>query len=323
MKHIDLFSGIGGFAYAIDQIFYEEKNEHIFVENDKFCQAILKKHWPEAEVRGDIREFTANTGGKKQRGVSDKARKNISAPRECDIVTGGFPCQPFSHAGVRKGASEDDRYLWPEMFRIISEARPEWVIAENVDGLLSIQSGLVFEQVCSDMEKEGYEVRTFNIPACAVGAPHQRKRVWIVGHLTDAESREPGKQAKQERRENISRGNKNASDTESERDRGSAGKERGIQKRKLGAGKQKRSEVRNKSEGRFRGHWDRSWKEIAFTTCHDGVDDGLPRELDGAVISPARHRKERLKACGNAIVPQVAMKILEGIKIIRNEDRFK
>jgi DNA (cytosine-5)-methyltransferase 1 len=315
ITHLDLFSGIGGFAYAIDQV-YGKETKHIFVESDKFCQAVLKKHWPEAEYHGDIRTFTYATGNRRNSGATleqgrqDKNDKVWQAEkdkqdrerRECqfgkvDILTGGFPCQPFSQAGVRKGTS-DDRYLWPEMFRVIREAKPRWVIAENVRGLLTIQDGLVFEQVCLDLEGIGYEVRAFVIPAVAVGAPHRRDRVWIVANRTS------GRKWKGESKGNISRksekqiGNedRNASDSESGKSREQTEQERG---KDIGGG-----------------DWERDWKEVAFATCYDGVDDGLRRQMDGITISPARHRKERLKACGNAIVPQVAIKIIQAIKEI-------
>ena len=195
MKHIDLFSGIGGFAYALDQVFYEEKNEHIFSDNDPFCQAVLRKHWPEAEIYGDIRELTADTEGGRGRGSKSTGNKNgqskiqtRNSNRNVDILTGGFPCQPFSQAGRRKG-TEDDRYLWPEMFRVIQDFKPEWVIAENVRGLVTWNEGLVLQQVCTDLESEGYEVQPLIIPAVAVNAPHRRDRVWIIAHYKSVGSR--------------------------------------------------------------------------------------------------------------------------------------
>lgn len=159
MIHLDLFSGIGGFAYAADQVF---KNvEHTFCENNKFCQQILKKHWPESKIYEDIKKF--------------------NQPLRPILLTGGFPCQPFSAAGVRRGIS-DDRYLWPEMLRVVRLTKPEWVIAENVRGILTWQKGVVFEQVCADLEDSGYEVQAFIIPACGVNAPHRRDRVWFVAN---------------------------------------------------------------------------------------------------------------------------------------------
>ena len=165
MKLLDLFSGIGGFSYGLEKIGFKTI---AFCEMDKYCKLVLQKHWKGVKIYNDVKEIT------KERLEAD----GVEAP---DIITGGFPCQPFSVAGKQKGTS-DDRYLWPEMFRIIKELKPRWVIGENVKGLINLQDGLVFETVCTDLEGEGYEVRAFNIPAAGVGAPHRRERIWIVAH---------------------------------------------------------------------------------------------------------------------------------------------
>jgi len=141
-----------------------------FCEIDPFCRKVLRKHWPDIQIFEDITKLRGS---------------DIEQP--VDIVCGGFPCQPFSCAGKRKG-TEDNRFLWPEMLRIISEVKPAWVIAENVGGLLSQQDGMVFENCCADLENQGYEVQPFIIPACAVGAPHRRDRVWIVGNSNATDS---------------------------------------------------------------------------------------------------------------------------------------
>jgi DNA (cytosine-5)-methyltransferase 1 len=159
MKHLDLFSGIGGFAYAIDQVW--EDVEHTFCDIEPFSQRVVKKHWPESKVYGDIRDITDEP--------------------QTDILTGGFPCQPFSAAGKR-GGSEDDRFLWPEMLRVIRLTRPTWLIAENVGGIITIENGLVFEQACLDLEASGYAVQPFVLPALSVDAIHRRDRVWIIAY---------------------------------------------------------------------------------------------------------------------------------------------
>ena len=169
-KILDLFSGLGGFSLGL------ERTGHFktiaFCDNDKFSKLILDKHWKGVKIYDDVREIS-----------KEKFREDgIEFP---DIITGGFPCQPFSVAGKQKGTS-DDRHLWPEMFRIIQEFTPRWVIGENVKGLTNIQDGVVFETVCTDLEGEGYEVRTFNIPAAGVGAPHRRERLWIVAHRKES-----------------------------------------------------------------------------------------------------------------------------------------
>jgi len=164
MNHGSLFSGIGGFDLAAEwmgwtNVFHCEWNE--------FGQKILKYYWPNAISYGDITktDFTIWRG-------------------RIDVLTGGFPCQPFSMAGKRKG-TEDERHLWPEMLRVIREIKPTWVVGENVFGLTNWDGGLVFEQVQADLEAEGYEVQPYVLPACAVNAPHRRDRVWFVAHATN------------------------------------------------------------------------------------------------------------------------------------------
>ena len=166
MKILDLFSGIGGFSLGLESTGHFETTA--FCEIDKFCKLILNKHWEGKKIYDDVKAIS-----KKQ-----FEEDGIELP---DIITGGFPCQPFSVAGKQQGTS-DSRHLWPEMFRIIKDFSPRWVIGENVKGLTNIQDGMVFETVCSDLEGEGYEVRTFNIPAAGVQAPHRRERLWIVAH---------------------------------------------------------------------------------------------------------------------------------------------
>ena len=166
-KILDLFSGLGGFSLGL------ERTSHFktiaFCDNDKFSKLILDKHWKGIKIYDDVREIT------KEKFKED----GIPFP---DIITGGFPCQPFSVAGKQKGTS-DDRHLWPEMFRIIKAFKPRYVIGENVRGIINIQDGVVFETVCTNLESEGYEVHPFIIPAAGVGAPHRRERVWIVASL--------------------------------------------------------------------------------------------------------------------------------------------
>ena len=164
MNHGSLFSGGGGFDLAAEYMGWE----NIFhCEIDPFCQKILKHYWPLAISVSDIKQFDATPFKGK-----------------IDILTGGFPCQPFSAAGKRRG-TEDNRYLWPDMLRVIREIRPRYVVAENVYGLLNWSEGLVFEQVHTDLEAEGYEVQAFILPACGVNAPHRRYRIWFVAHAND------------------------------------------------------------------------------------------------------------------------------------------
>lgn len=151
-----LFSGIGGFDLGLERAGMICKWQ---VEIDDFCQKVLTKHWPNVPKFGDIH---------------DVGKHNLES---VDLICGGFPCQPFSNAGKRKG-KEDDRYLWPEMLRVIQEIKPHWIIGENVAGFVNME----LENAFTDMETEGYQVESFVLPALSIGAPHRRNRVWIVAY---------------------------------------------------------------------------------------------------------------------------------------------
>jgi DNA (cytosine-5)-methyltransferase 1 len=163
MNHLSLFSGIGGIDLACEWAGF---NTVAFCEKDQYCQKVLTKHWPEVPIFDDIKTLTAKS--LVERGIE---------PGTIRLVSGGFPCQPFSDAGQRLG-KKDDRYLWPEMSRVIREIRPDWVLGENVTGFI----GMALDDVLSDLEAAGYETQAFVIPACAVNAPHRRERVFIVAH---------------------------------------------------------------------------------------------------------------------------------------------
>lgn len=154
---LDLFSGIGGFSLAASWTGGIETVA--FCEIEPYCQKVLHKHWPDVPIYPDIKQLRGEDIG------------------SVDIVCGGFPCQPFSSAGKRKG-KEDDRYLWPEMLRVIKELRPTWVLGENVANFVN----MALDETITNLENEAYETRAFIIPACAIDAPHQRKRVFIVAH---------------------------------------------------------------------------------------------------------------------------------------------
>lgn len=162
---LDLFSGIGGISLAAEWAGIETV---AFCEIESFCQKVLRKHWPDVPIFEDVKKL--NKQALTDAGV-------IGNGRTIDIVAGGYPCQPFSHAGKRLG-EEDDRHLWPEVFRIVRELRPTWVIGENVAGHVTL--GL--DDVLTDLESEGYQTRAFVLPAAAVGAPHRRDRVFVVGY---------------------------------------------------------------------------------------------------------------------------------------------
>lgn len=165
MNMLSLFSGIGGIDLAAHRAGIRPV---AFCEIDSFCQQVLKKHWPSVPIYDDVRGITRK-----------KLEKDgiITDEKEIDVVAGGFPCQPFSVAGKQRG-TKDDRHLWPEMFRVIKDIRPSWVVGENVTGLIRL--GL--DDVLDDLESEDYTARTFVFPASAIGAPHQRQRVFIVAH---------------------------------------------------------------------------------------------------------------------------------------------
>jgi DNA (cytosine-5)-methyltransferase 1 len=160
LKLLDLFSGIGGFSLGLESTGYFETIG--FVEKDEFCQKVLKKNFNNIPIESEVR--------------------NVKGDRyAADIITGGFPCQPFSVAGKRRG-TEDDRYLWDETIRVIRECKPRWFIGENVEGIINISEGKVLQQIQKDLEEEGFEVQCLVIPASGIGAWHQRKRVWIIAH---------------------------------------------------------------------------------------------------------------------------------------------
>lgn len=154
LKHLDLFSGIGGFALAVKWVGGIETVA--FSEIDPFCCKVLEKNFPGIKNYGDVRNVTE---------------------KEAWLVTGGFPCQPFSVAGRKRGKN-DDRYIWPEMFRVIQQTKPTWIICENAFNFVNME----LEQTLIDLESEGYETQTFVIPAVGVEAPHRRSRIWVVAN---------------------------------------------------------------------------------------------------------------------------------------------
>jgi DNA-cytosine methyltransferase len=284
MKHGSLFSGIGGFNLAARW----NDIETIFdVEIDKFCQKVLAKNFPSTKKHLDIKEFN----GKKYRG-------------QIDIISGGFPCQPFSIAGKRKG-KEDDRHLWPEMLRVISEIEPSWVIAENVCGIINIEGGLVFEQVQTDLENIGFEIQTFIIPACSQNAPHRRDRIWIVAHSDtnrkmgkrrngSHRNKEQDETQKIQERQNVIFGtgisNKDAQNPNNIRNRGRNNGNQGGCKCSLQIEGSDCNVTDTKSilsqgfnDGQeqieyWRSSWEQNWYEVATRFC--GIFNGFSRKLD-------------------------------------------
>lgn len=273
MTHASLFSGIGGFDLAAEQVGWT----NIFsCENNLFCQKVLRKQFPNTIHYGDIR----STQFIRWRGY-------------IDVLSGGFPCQPFSLAGERKGTA-DARHLWPEMFRAIKEIQPSWIVGENVPGLFAWNDGMVFEQVQNDLEIAGYETIPFLLPACGAGAPHIRNRVWFIAYSASARQQErkpiTGRTiytqtgGELEFRSERSGNDGSASDSDQPR-------LEEWQRKQGNDGTQRATTIRGDNE------W-RGWPTES-PVC--GRDDGIPNRVD------------RIKALGNAIVPAVAKNIFTAI----------
>ena len=278
MRVLDLFSGIGGFSLGLERAGMETT---AFCEQNEFCQKVLKKHWPEVPIYDDIKKLE----GKQFRG-------------SVELICGGFPCQPFSVAGKKRGTN-DSRDLWPEMLRIIREVRPTWVLGENVINFAGMDGG--YNRTHSDLEKEGYEVRAFNIPAIAVGAPHVRKRLWIVGHLAHPNSvgygRGSGKGYRNDKWEFF----------ESERKRCSVGCETSGR-----SGKPDLADSNSVGLQRIRPNRDtEGWQgqEEGQAGLRDRTGDSYNNwEIKpnvGRVVNGVPNRVDRLKALGNSVIPQI------------------
>ena len=288
MTHGSLFSGIGGFDLAAEWMGWE----NVFhCEYDPFCQKVLNHHFPNSKLYEDIKTFDAS-----------------NYLGRVDILTGGFPCQPFSAAGLRKG-TEDDRHLWPQMLRIIREISPRYVVGENVSGLLNWSGGLVFEEVCADLETEGYEVTPFILPAAGKNAPHRRDRIWFIAYRnepsTGTDVRRMSRTAKE------IRGKKKSFVSGSLCSDGDAPDTTCVRQRGKGYGIRESNEFNENSTGT-------NWENFPTQSPLCGGNDGLPKELDG--ITFPKWRKESIKAYGNAIVPQVAHEIFKAIQ--KMEDTF-
>jgi DNA (cytosine-5)-methyltransferase 1 len=273
---LDLFSGIGGFSYAGEKLVggYETV---AFCEYDKHAQKVLRKHWPDTEIIDDVRELAND---------ADRFRGLV------DIVVGGYPCQPFSTAGKRRG-DKDDRHLWPEMLRIIQAVRPTWVIGENVAGHITL--GL--DTVLSDLEGEGYQARCFVIPAVAADAPHRRDRCWIVAHadiMGDTEREQWG--AAEARRLDLDGSLLDRSQGRKETD----------------ATKGSSEDVANADSERLEGG---EWQGVQGRGERPSIRSWWePEPSVGRVANGVPGRVHRLKQLGNSIVPQVAARILYAIR---------
>ena len=304
LKHGSLFSGIGGFDLAAEWMGWENV---LHCEWNEFGRKVLKHYWPKSKSYEDITktDFSIHRG-------------------RIDILTGGFPCQPYSSAGKRLG-KEDDRHLWPEMLRAIREIKPKYIVAENVSGLLSWNGGLVFNEVQADLEAEGYEVQPVLLPASGVNAPHKRERVWFVAFNTKCDAGRPsenleGKNKKRfivDEQKGIFQKKDNKCDGQFNISRNFTDTHSAMRK-----GREKRNEAQEGSESikkQFRGHnklFRKNFEEFPSKPPFCGRDDGISRELDG--ITFPKWRNESIKAYGNAIVPQVALQIFKAIIQTKN-----
>ena len=281
MKHIGLFEGIGGFSLAARWMGWETV---AWCEWDEFCKKVLKHHFPESEQHGDIRktDFTGYAG-------------------QIDILTGGFPCQPYSSAGKRLG-KEDDRHLWPDMLRAIREIQPRWVVGENVRGLTNWNGGVVFDEVQADLENESYKVTPYLLPACAVNGPHRRDRIWFVAY-SQKNSHNNGTRNAGSFAQKISceRPNESVVTSNLHKERLQRGAEFGG----IGGIGQN---SKKQPTGCVRPNWDKFPTKSPVCSGNDGVPGGL------AGITFSEHRKNSIGAYGNAIVPQVAYLIFKAIQ---------
>jgi len=322
LRLLDLFSGIGGFSLGMEAT---KRIKTIgFVEKDKFCQKVLQKNFKNIPIEEDIRNVKGS---------------NYTA----DIVSGGFPCQPFSVAGKRRG-QDDDRYLWDETIRVVAETKPKWFVGENVEGIININNGLVLRQVQTDLEKEGFQVQCLVIPASGIGAWHQRKRVWIIANSNSRLS--IGENEKIQARGNtINSSSKDVSNSNSRLRRGRRTEQESraneiwrfytpkeeqtkqyIRSKAVRCDALLREDVQNTNSIGLQGHSlqsdnlqkkdksrkifnssfkkQQTWWQTQSKLC--GVPHGISYELD-------KDRSNRIKALGNSIVPQIAYEIGKAI----------
>ena len=323
LKLLDLFSGIGGFSLGLESTGYFETIA--FVEKDKFCQQVLKKNFKNIPIESEVR--------------------NVKGDRyAADIITGGFPCQPFSVAGKRRG-TDDDRYLWDETIRIIRETKPRWFIGENVEGIINIQEGMVLRQVQDDLEKEGFQVQCLVIPASGIGAWHQRKRVWIVAYsdnngshrskgnetiessnqskewlfigddkdVTNSQRmgwQERSKESKEFKGETTSNKSNNSIERQSIRESSlsmdvSNSNIEGLEGHELQSDNEQQ---RQKTSTDSSTEEQCTWWQAQSSLC--GVPNGISYELD-------KSRANRIKSLGNSIVPLIAREL--GVAIMKAE----
>lgn len=273
LTHFSLFSGIGGLDLAAEWAGFETVGQCEWAD---YPTKVLEKHWPNVPRWRDIRDVTR-----------ESVRQRIEDP-EITVISGGFPCQPFSVAGKQRG-KEDDRYLWPEMLRVIEELRPTWVLGENVVGIVR----LALDQVLSDLESKGYATIPIIVPACSVNAPHRRERVFILANSRCSLRQRPVTSGTDENE--IGKGDANLFERSSEMVSDSSS----IGRKKSG------DEARDISKGKTK------WESWTANSINRHIWESEPNV--GRVANGISSRMDRLKCLGNAVVPQQVYPILKAI----------
>ena len=317
--HGSLFSGFDAPSVAASWMGWKNA---FHCEINSFCNEILKYWFPDSEHYEDI----TKTDFSQWKG-------------RIDVLTGGFPCQPFSLAGQRKGA-DDNRYLWPEMLRAIREIRPTWVIGENVAGILTmVQPGeetemgsqtalfgednrkrvllrqeYVVETICKDLEREGYSVQPLLIPACAVGAPHRRDRVWFVAHRNDDPHLDRCRNGKN-KQEPLTQCKGTSNNCFSSKDGVVTYSYCELPSQRMLQGEKGRYKQKIPTESL---HIRSNWENFPTQSPVCRGNDGLPFDVDNLTIPFTKWRQESVKGYGNAIVPQVILEIFKAIEELDN-----
>lgn len=315
MRCLDLFAGgCNGFGLAAQWMGWETV---ACVEIDKWNQKLLKQNFPKAQIYGDIREFNE--------------REAVKYRGRIDLITGGFPCQPFSTAGKREGTN-DDRYLWPEMLTTIRIIQPAFVIGENVVGLTSMEDGRTFDSILASLEDEGYTVESFILPACSVGAWHRRDRLWIIAYSSGTTESYRHRNNKGQEREST-----NTPQSEIlQRERTTQNQATGINYKNgiasnvasEGLPNRRRSQMGEPSEEqKFERFCDitANIESIRIQTQEREIVFGCNPERSGQsywqaepgvgrMVSRLPNRTHRIKALGNAVVPQIPYEIYKAIE---------
>ncbi len=295
MKHVDVFSGIGGFPLGFEWVGLSEPS--MFCEIEPWCRQVLRKHWPTVPITNDVKELANDP-------------RNLVP--DCDIITGGYPCQPFSVAGNQK-AHEDDRHLWPYLYQIIACKRPTYAVLENVYGHI----GLGLDSVLLDLEAEGYSTRTFVVPACSVNAPHRRDRLWIVAY-----SNSKGLEGWKEARDSEGQGQTYNEQSTRCSERRTVAYSKKLKDHEHDNGESTQQDRKHRvsqqpgGEGSLGGTEDVADSKSINQRTRRGEGNYRIRMESwesepnvGRVANGIPRRVDRLRGLGNAIVPQIAMQI--------------